>query len=323
MSNRLIDLVGTQFERMTVIERAHNSKRGQAMWRCRCVCGVERIVCGGDLRSGNTKSCGCLSREKARWNAKDMVGLRFGRLLVCGRSGTNRWGAALWVCDCDCGGRAIINGKKLRSGHTQSCGCIKSEAARYIKFRDLTGWESGRLTVAFYIGIDTGKEHMWMCNCVCGGTIEVTHVHLTQRNTRSCGCLKLESSRANLEWINQHQKGENHPRWNPILTQAERVRGRQYPEYSAWVLDVYRRDHFTCQICGHRGSPLCAHHLDGYSWCKSRRTVLSNGVTLCQTCHLQFHSMYGKHSNKHNQFKFFKAIQNRKPRRKRKARVNA
>lgn len=30
---------------------------------CRCVCGKEKTVKCGDLRSGKSKSCGCLSRE--------------------------------------------------------------------------------------------------------------------------------------------------------------------------------------------------------------------------------------------------------------------
>ena len=34
-----------------------------AMWRCKCECGKEVIVQGQTLRSGRTKSCGCLSRE--------------------------------------------------------------------------------------------------------------------------------------------------------------------------------------------------------------------------------------------------------------------
>ncbi len=37
--------------------------RGSLLWLCRCDCGVERIVAGNNLKSGNTKSCGCLNRQ--------------------------------------------------------------------------------------------------------------------------------------------------------------------------------------------------------------------------------------------------------------------
>jgi len=34
------------------------------MWLCQCDCGNEVTVSGNNLRSGNTKSCGCLLREQ-------------------------------------------------------------------------------------------------------------------------------------------------------------------------------------------------------------------------------------------------------------------
>jgi len=33
------------------------------MWVCRCECGGEKMVLGGALKRGKTRSCGCLSRE--------------------------------------------------------------------------------------------------------------------------------------------------------------------------------------------------------------------------------------------------------------------
>lgn len=40
--------------------------RPEYMWRCLCVCGNERIVCSGHLRSGHNKSCGCWSADRKR-----------------------------------------------------------------------------------------------------------------------------------------------------------------------------------------------------------------------------------------------------------------
>lgn len=34
--------------------------RREALWLCQCECGNTTIVQGGNLRSGNTKSCGCI-----------------------------------------------------------------------------------------------------------------------------------------------------------------------------------------------------------------------------------------------------------------------
>ncbi len=58
--------IGNKYGYLTVIARAPNSKDGRAMWKCKCDCGKEVVVSGKNLRSGNTKSCGCLHTEKLR-----------------------------------------------------------------------------------------------------------------------------------------------------------------------------------------------------------------------------------------------------------------
>lgn len=60
---KLIDLTGQRFGQLTVLERAENGNHKQPRWKCRCDCGKETIVFGHLLRNGNTKSCGCFSRE--------------------------------------------------------------------------------------------------------------------------------------------------------------------------------------------------------------------------------------------------------------------
>jgi hypothetical protein len=62
------NLAGKKFGRLAVIERAgsHRTTGGQhfAVWKCRCDCGVEKLIKGANLRSGNTISCGCRKREQ-------------------------------------------------------------------------------------------------------------------------------------------------------------------------------------------------------------------------------------------------------------------
>lgn len=61
MSKR-IDMVGQRFGRLVVEEYAYTNN-GIAYWKCKCDCGGEVIARGINLRSGNTKSCGCLEKE--------------------------------------------------------------------------------------------------------------------------------------------------------------------------------------------------------------------------------------------------------------------
>src|SRR5262245_8753845 len=60
---KFIDNTGQTHGRLTVICRATNTKDGHVRWRCRCDCGNETIVQAIALRSGATRSCGCLLRE--------------------------------------------------------------------------------------------------------------------------------------------------------------------------------------------------------------------------------------------------------------------
>jgi hypothetical protein len=100
--------------------------------------------------------------------------------------------------------------------------------------------------------------------------------------------------------------GPNNYGWKPELTDAERARNKSRlsdTSYKEWRYSVFKRDLFTCQCCRKRGKgELNAHHLDGYNWCKERRTDVDNGVTLCKECHIEFHAVYGKGYNTREQY---------------------
>jgi hypothetical protein len=55
----MIDRTGQQYGQLTVRAPAGRDKRGDMLWHCDCACGTPIIVKGGNLTSGNTKSCGC------------------------------------------------------------------------------------------------------------------------------------------------------------------------------------------------------------------------------------------------------------------------
>lgn len=58
------DMTGQTFGRLVVLSRAGTRKR-QAIWLCKCSCGNEHEVAGQYLKSGKSRSCGCLQREDA------------------------------------------------------------------------------------------------------------------------------------------------------------------------------------------------------------------------------------------------------------------
>jgi hypothetical protein len=57
-------------------------------------------------------------------------------------------------------------------------------------------------------------------------------------------------------------------------------------EYKNWRQEVYKRDNFTCQLCGATDAPLNAHHIRPWHKYKSLRFEIWNGITLCaDPCH--------------------------------------
>lgn len=61
----LKDMTGQKFGRLTV-KKFHETKNKKSYWNCVCECGTEKIVRRDQLKSGRTKSCGCLNIEKLK-----------------------------------------------------------------------------------------------------------------------------------------------------------------------------------------------------------------------------------------------------------------
>lgn len=59
----------------------------------------------------------------------DITGNKYGNLTVLCSAGSNKYGEKMWLCECSCGKFLSIRGSALRSGHTQSCGCLAREKA--------------------------------------------------------------------------------------------------------------------------------------------------------------------------------------------------
>lgn len=92
----LKDLVGMRFGKLTVTGYA-GKRSGMHQWRCICDCGKETIAGQTLLRSGKTKSCGCLQAVIYKENLKLTEGtsvtilqaVKSGRLIKSNTSGYN------------------------------------------------------------------------------------------------------------------------------------------------------------------------------------------------------------------------------------------
>ena len=102
----MIDLADQRFGRLVALRACDYRKDGRMRWLCICDCGRKLEVGGNCLRSGHTKSCGCL-------RFVDIAAQRFGRLTAVKRVGKSKLGG-MWKCQCDCGGESVVACSTLR-----------------------------------------------------------------------------------------------------------------------------------------------------------------------------------------------------------------
>lgn len=123
----------------------------------------------------------------------DLAGQRFGRLTAREPAGTTIHGKALWRCDCECGNTATIIASKMKSGHTQSCGCLHKEQLSQRVRADLAGKRFGALVALEAVGTNNSQSVIWRCACDCGNETETLASYLNAGDTKSCGCRHAEA----------------------------------------------------------------------------------------------------------------------------------
>lgn len=135
---RRLELTGNKYGKLLVIKYKYLNKKGHTVWECKCDCGKMHEVIGSYLVAGRVKSCGCTLQP-------DLVGRRYGKLVVKRFIGVSERRKSLWECLCDCGKLTIAKGTSLRAGLTCSCGCAagfqethgKSRTREYAAWSDM------------------------------------------------------------------------------------------------------------------------------------------------------------------------------------------
>jgi hypothetical protein len=134
---------------------------------------------------------------------KDLTGKKFGRLEVLYRDFDNPKSnvRTYWMCKCDCGNKVSVAAQSLlrKTNKTESCGCIRKENNAKLKktFKkvDMIGKRFGRLTVIKESKQKSGKRQklMYDCICDCGNNHTVCGETLRSGETKSCGCIYIET----------------------------------------------------------------------------------------------------------------------------------
>lgn len=190
-------------------------------------------------------------------------------------------------CICPCGRTTLMSYDHVRRGGLCS-GCAYERNGR----RNYTYEEA--VIMFEQLGLElltTGKVRMkdgveYKCEC---GRIGYSIFANVLKGSRCRDCTIENNS------------GDNHPMFDPEMTDEERARKRIDIINSNWSYDVRSRDEFSCQICRYNRGTV-AHHVFSYKEYPELRTELDNGVTLCMRCHQDFHQHYGYGKNDLDQF---------------------
>ena len=120
----------------------------------------------------------------------EMIGKKFGHLLVLERAVPNVGNRTMYKCVCDCGNTKIVWGTNLRLGRVKSCShycaTLLKAKERYI------GKRFGLLTVEGFAYKDEFGKHYFKCRCDCGNEKIISAYELGRKRykNQSCGCYK-------------------------------------------------------------------------------------------------------------------------------------
>ena len=237
-----LDLTNKKFGKLTAIKIV-GSKHGNKIWECQCDCGNICTSIAKELKNGHKKSCGC---SFVIDNASNLIGKRFGRLMVYDREwdkGDKK--GSYWKCKCDCGNEKSIAGSALKSGATQSCGCLNKEINSQPKnILNMVGKKFGKLTVIKRAGTHIStcgqKKPLWLCECDCGNQKMIISEDLKSGHTKSCGCLPTKTRGSGLIDLIGKRYGK--------LIVIERAEDYEYVTKDG---EIYRSPRWLCKCdCG-------------------------------------------------------------------------
>jgi len=95
------------------------------------------------------------------------------------------------------------------------------------------------------------------------------------------------------EWgenISKANKGKKHWNWQEGKTDGTQLL-RQHREYQQWRIKCLERDQYTCQHCGSTTDyQMAVHHIKGFKEYPELGYEPSNGITICNSCHMKLHA---------------------------------
>lgn len=113
--------------------------------------------------------------------------------------------------------------------------------------KDLTGLRFGRLVAKEEVGKNKHGRPIWKCKCDCGKIIFADSNRLQSLNTKSCGCLKLETI-SNLNKSHGESKTKLYRVWQGIISRCQNKNNVEFQNYGGRGISICDewRESFNC-----------------------------------------------------------------------------
>jgi hypothetical protein len=281
-----------------LLEERYIDNKTRMKYRCNCG-NISKIVFNCFKQNQRCKICGSKkSAEKQKYKyeeVKNIFSLNGCELL----SMSYKDSKTLLYYICSCGNKSKISFHSFLQGHRcKKCGYEKNaEKLRYNykEVKEIMKEKGCRLLSKDY----KNGESLLYYICSCGNKSKISfHSFLQGHRCRKCA-------------IEKNLIGKNNHRYNPNLTDEDRMDRRLIHGYNEWVKNVYKKDNYICQKCktkknnNDKYKKLNAHHIEGYAENKALRIDINNGVCWCYECHRKFHKIYGHKNNNKKQYNEF------------------
>lgn len=202
-------IVGMKYGKLTVQNMIYGVQQSNGKYRtyceCICECGNVITVQRDSIMKPGLHSCGCAKQEISDKQSKNIIGQRFGRLVVL--EDIPGISPRKVRCVCDCGAEVVVCKRDLLSHHTTSCGCYKLEQLSARTVKDWTGYVSpyGVKAIKPYKQ-NKARQWLWEYECpICHNNFVALPAKIASGQTTSCGC-RVSSSKEDLikEFLEQN-----------------------------------------------------------------------------------------------------------------------
>ena len=175
--------------------------------------------------------------EKPLGNAKNLIGLTFGKLHPLYKTyAPNKRPATYWVCECDCGTIRPYDAASLTAGRSKSCGCLQKQDKKNQTEKEkigtiINGWK--------IISRDPNEPRKWIVECTCEAhTQKSMRIDEIKNSLGCCYCTTATNKLIDLV-------GKKFGHWT-VLSKGE-IRG----SHIFWLCECDCENHTTKEIDGY------------------------------------------------------------------------